>query len=108
MFPRKLSQTAVLSSCLLAGYLGTLGGNPPQPNDMIALRNLQSAFHGSGAYGDVDLMRSIWAEDAVFSGGGNVVKGRDKIVDFFKSDPNWGKTANLAPTYKETFDIRGN
>lgn len=112
MHPLKLTPIAFLSSCLLTGVLGTAAGgmfgDPARPNDELALQQLQTDFHGAGAHGDTELMRSIWTEDAVFSGGGQIIRGRDNIVDFLSADPTvWGATANAAPTYKTITEIHG-
>lgn len=107
MFSRRLISSALVSSCLLTGLIGTGLHVFLRPNDRMALLELQSAFHGASPAKDVELMRSIWAKDAVFRGGGNVVTGRDKIVEFFRSDANWGKTSNLTPSYKTIIDIHG-
>jgi len=108
MFSRRFISSALVSSCLLTGFLGTGMHVFGRPNDRLALLELASAFHGAPPAKDVELMRSIWAKDAVFRGGGNVVEGRDKIVEFFTGDVNWGKTANLTPSYKTIMDIHGN
>jgi hypothetical protein len=109
MFSTKFTRTAVLSTCLLTGLATSLAPHcGRQPSDRLALDGLQSGFHGAFTAADAGLMRSLWTKDAVFSGGGNVIEGRDKIVDFFQNGPGWGTTANLVPSYKSTFDIRGN
>jgi hypothetical protein len=108
MFTRKFVSSALVSSCLLTGLIGTGLHVFSRPNDRMALLGLSSAFHGASPNKDAALMRSIWAKDAVFRGGGNVVRGRDKIVEFFTGDENWGKTANLTSAYKTIMDIHGN
>ena len=106
MFLCKLAPAALVSASMLAGL--TMGDDDSRYRDLVQLRQLQEKFHGASTKADVKMMASIWTQDAVFSGGGNVVKGRDKIVDFFRRGANWGKAANLAPTYKSTFQIKGN
>lgn len=106
MILTKLAPAALVSTSLLAGLM--FGDDDNRYRDLYQLSQIQTNFHGAGTKGDADLMASIWTEDAVFKGGGNVVKGRDNIVDFFKKGADWGKAANTSPTYKSTFDIRGN
>lgn len=110
--PTLLTTSKLLPPCLLMGLVGTFVGTTfpggGRPRDRLMLRDLQSAFHLAPATGDYELMRSIWAEDAVFRGGGNVVRGRDRIADFFRLGAYWGKSANLSPTYKSIWNIHGN
>lgn len=108
MSARRVISSALVSSCLLSGLIGTGMHFFPRPNDRIALLELAAAFHGASPNKDAELMRSIWAKDAEFRGGGNVINGRDKIVEFFTGADNWGETANLTPAYKTIMDIHGN
>lgn len=119
MHSRRFRQvTGLAAFCLLAGLIGpaTGGGSDDQGllNARLALHQLQSDFHGATALADEDLMRSLWANDAVFRGPGGPYVGPDDIVDFFvngadgNGNPRWGRCAGLSPTYETTFDIRGN
>jgi hypothetical protein len=93
--------------CALAGF--TAGGaSGPQPRDLLALQQLQADFHGAGTLGSRELLEAIFAEDAVVKAAGRTMEGREAIVDFFSSDPNFGKTANLSPSFKSEYSIHGN
>lgn len=111
MLATKLATAALLSCPLLLGSFGSAWSSAArrsQPADQLALQQLQSNFHAASTYADYGLMLSLWDENAVFMGGGNVITGRQAIVDFFAAGPGWGTTANLTPSYKLAFDIHGN
>jgi hypothetical protein len=97
--------------CLVAGLIGSASGNGSdngQLNALVALHQLQADFHGATALADEDLMRSLWADDAVFHSPKGDLYGPDEITDFLVSSPRWGKCAALSPAYKTTFDVKGN
>jgi len=109
---RLLLGTSLVSCSLLSALVGTATGTQRaasgQPNVELALRDLQSAFHEAVTLGDYDLMRSLWAENAVFSNPSLTITGPTAIADFFASSSGWGKVVSLTPSYKATFDIRDN
>ena len=113
MSATRIARTAFFSSCcLISALLGTStassGGAVDSPQALLALEKLQSDFHGASTLADADLMRSLWADDAVFHGPTGPIVGPDAITSFFTSGPRWGKVASLAPTYKTWFEIHGN
>lgn len=114
MFANRIARTVFFSSsCLISGLVGTTAAGslelPGSPRAELALQQLQSDFHGAGATGDYELMKSLWADDAVFNGPTGPIVGPEAIANFLSSDPSrWGKVASLAPTYKTWFEIHGN
>lgn len=97
--------------CLLAGLIGSAAGGGSDEGNLnaeLALRQLQTDFHGATSLADEDLMRSLWADDAVFHGPGGDLEGPDDITGFFVNGPRWGTVASLSPTYEAEYDIRGN
>lgn len=118
MRSERFRQMSVLvAACLLAGLIGSASGGGSDHGELsakVALHQLQSDFHGATALADEDLMRSLWADDAVFNGPGGPYVGPDEIVGFFvdgpdgTGNPRWGRAAGLSPTYETTYDIQGN
>ncbi|MFG0284336.1 MAG: hypothetical protein ACF8R7_07925 [Phycisphaerales bacterium JB039] len=94
--------------CALAGFTAGGGEAGPQPRDLLALQQLQSDFHASGALGSRELLEEIFAENAVANVAGMTFEGRDAVVDFFSSSPLFGKVVSLAPSYKSEYEIHGN
>jgi hypothetical protein len=46
---------------------------------IAAIYQLQAAFHQAKSHQDIDLMMSLWASDATFSVGDNVISGADQV-----------------------------
>lgn len=111
-FPRLARVSLVSSLCLITGLIGTraTGGRElvNNPRAQLELQQLQVDFHAAGTLGDEELMRSLWAEDAVFFGPRGPVVGPDAITAFFIGGEWWGEAASLAPTYKTWFEVDGN
>jgi hypothetical protein len=107
-----LSHTSkLLSSCLATGLLTFSGASLTaieQPRDRLALIELAGRFHGASSLADYDMEYGLWTEDAEFHGGPNHLFGRDAIVEFFTTDPTWGTSASLTPSYKTEIDVQGN
>lgn len=71
------------------------------------LQQLQANFHGSITTKDIELLRSLWAEDATVSAAGSIFHGPDEIVGFFSTVPFWGTTTSLAPSFKTEIELYG-
>jgi hypothetical protein len=78
--------------------------------DIAALHALQASFHHAvSGGGRIDELTGLWAPDATFTAGGNVIVGRDAIRTFFLSSagfqhPTW---VSLAPSFKTRIDVHG-
>jgi len=74
----------------------------------LGFRRMRETFHLANLIGDVDLMRSVWADDAVFTtGGGSVFVGGDAIVEFFATRPSFGRRLILTPESSSRLVIDG-
>jgi hypothetical protein len=109
---RLLHVVSLVAICSLAGLIGSaIGGGPDgqgQLDAQLALRQLQSDFHGATTLEDEDLMHSLWADDAVFHGPNGDLEGPDDITAFFVNGPRWGVVASLTPSYEQVYEIKGN
>ena len=76
--------------------------------DELAFRRMRERFHKSTTTGDVELLRSVWAEDAVFTGGGNTYVGREAIVEFMSGSATFGKLLIVTPESSSRISINGN
>ena len=83
---------------------------PTEPDlpvgDELGFRRMREQFHLATITGDRDLLRTVWADDAVFRGGGNEIFGGDAVTDFMASGPNFGRVLVLTPEYSSRLAIR--
>jgi hypothetical protein len=106
----ELPSVALLAGCCLVASLALAGPTAPDgpPPRILGLMELRQDFHLAATIGDADLMRSLWTDDAVFNGGGNVITGGDEITAFLQSSPLWGTAVNLTSESKAEFVVTGN
>jgi ketosteroid isomerase-like protein len=68
---------------------------------------LQAAFHRAKTTQDLDLMMSLWADDATFTNGTTYV-GSDEIRSFWQSSGSFTHHRfSLVPSYKTTIQVQG-
>ena len=71
---------------------------------------LQAAFHRAKTTQDLDLMMSLWAEDATFvnKSNGNTYLGSDAIRSFWQGSGSFTHHRfSLVPSYKTTIEVNG-
>ena len=73
----------------------------------VGFRRMRERFHLATITGDRELLRSVWADDAVFRGGPNEVFGGDAIVDFMASSPNFGQVLVVTPEISAKLTANG-
>lgn len=112
MYAKKLMSGPILASCCLVCALAATSqgvpGNATPASKKLALRELQSDFHGAFTCADYDWMYSLWAEDAVFTSPAGTFVGPTEITDFFASSPLWGGATSLSSNYKWLYAIDSN
>jgi hypothetical protein len=70
----------------------------PDLDDAVAFRRLRETFHLANITGDKELMRTVWADGAVFTTGAGVVyEGGDVITDFFAGTAAFGRLLVVTP-----------
>jgi hypothetical protein len=94
----------------LAG--GQLAGIVEDPVDLTAgdevgFRRMREMFHLATTTGDYALLRSVWADDAVFHGGGLTYVGGDAIADFMSGSPSFGHVLVLTPESSQRLAVNG-
>lgn len=111
----------ILGSCLvLAATLSACGGaGAPSPDpavqkqaDLYAIDQIEVSFHKAATTHDLDLMMSLYADDAVATIGGQTYAGKDQIRNLFatkaapfKAENHW---VSDTPAYKLKATVNGN
>jgi len=72
--------------------------------DAEAITNLEVIFHRASSTKDIDSMMTLWADNAVFTVGGQTYSGKDQVRKFiattsapFKPENHW---VSETPAYK--------
>ena len=75
---------------------------------MAEIYQLQAAFHRAKTTQDLDLMMSLWADDATFTNNGTVYLGFDQIKSFWRGSGSFTHHRfSLVPSYKTTIQVHG-
>ncbi|TMB49243.1 MAG: nuclear transport factor 2 family protein [Chloroflexi bacterium] len=105
----------------LAASLAACGGSAPSSTaqaalehqaDMYAIDQIEVKWHKAASTHDIDLMMSLWADNATFNIGAQTLSGKDQIRNFFltKAAPfqpgnHW---VSETPAYKIQTTVNGN
>jgi len=79
--------------------------------DVLAIEQIEVNWHKASSTKDIDLMMSLWAEDATFTAGTTTYTGKAQIRDFFltkaapfKPENHW---VSDTPEYKLRVTVDG-
>ena len=82
----------------------------PESVQVGEIYQLQAAFHRAKTTQDLDLMMSLWADDATFTNAsmGITYVGADQIRSFWQGSGSFTHHRfSLVPSYKTTIQVRG-
>ena len=111
---RGLSAAVLVLAVTLAacgGSAGTGTAELQKAADLFAIEQIEATWHKAASTHDVDLMMSIWADNATFTNGTRLLTGKDQIRAFFateaapfKPENNW---ISETPAYKIRATVNG-
>jgi hypothetical protein len=80
------------------------------PNDLLHIHEVEITFHKAGSTKDLDLMLSLFTDDASLTSGGKTYTGRDQVRTYwinagpFQPQNRW---AGYTPAYKIRINVDG-
>ena len=101
-----LAAMAGLSTAMIAGAT-----TEENAEDFMHLHKVEIAFHEAGTTKNLDLMLSLFADDAVLSAGGRTYIGKDQIRRFwqaaatFQPQNHW---VAYTPAFRIRYGVEGN
>ena len=93
----------LLTACGGSGKKSAAEQLAQQQSDLYAIDQIERTWHKAASTHNVDLMMSIWADDATFNNGTATLRGKAQIRAFFKTagpfqpDHHW---VSDTPAYK--------
>ena len=97
-----LAATVGLSMTMIAGAT-----TEENAQDFMQLHKVEIAFHEAGTTKNLDLMLSLFADDAVLTAGGKTYTGKDQIKSFWQGAATF-QPQNQWVAYTPAFRIRYN
>jgi hypothetical protein len=107
---------AVMKRVLMAGALAVslpasvLALPERNPSDFMEMHQLEIAFHQAGSTKDLDLMLSLFTEDAVLSSGGKAWSGKEEIRKYWQSAGPFqpqNQWIGYTPAFRIRYDVHG-
>jgi hypothetical protein len=102
-----LKIAAILVTCLAGG---AIAGTEENAQEFMDLHQIEIAFHEAGSTKNLDLMLSLFTDDAVIMSGGKTYSGRDQLKTFwqaagpFQPQNQW---VGYTPAFRIRYNVEG-
>ncbi len=101
---RALMISAMLALCLTTRAVAETEENP---DDFMQMHRIEIAFHQAGTTKNLDLMLSLFADDATLTAGGKTYTGKDQIRGYWQAAGTF-QPQNPWVAYTPAFRIKYN
>jgi uncharacterized protein (TIGR02246 family) len=101
-----LTAIAGLSAAMIAGAT-----TEENAEDFMNLHKVEIAFHEAGTTKNLDMMLSLFADDAVLTAGGKTYTGKDQIKRFFEAAGTFQPQNHwvaYTPAFRIRYSVEGN
>ncbi|HJU15955.1 MAG TPA: nuclear transport factor 2 family protein [Stellaceae bacterium] len=104
---RVMKASAILALCLFGA---AMAGTEENPDDFMQLHQVEIAFHKAGSAKNLDLMLSLFADDAVITAGGKTYAGREQVKRYwqaagpFQPQNHW---VGYTPAFRIRYEVQG-
>lgn len=105
---KQILQIAAILVICLAG--GAIAGTDENAQEFMDLHQIEIAFHEAGSTKNLDLMLSLFTDDAVLMSGGKTYSGRDQLKTFwqaagpFQPQNQW---VGYTPAFRIRYNVQG-
>ena len=104
---RILKMAAILVT-FLAG--GAIAGTEENAQEFMDLHQVEIAFHQAGSTKNLDLMLSLFTDDAVIMSGGKTYSGKDQVKAFWQSAGPFqpqNQWVGYTPAFRIRYNVEG-
>jgi ketosteroid isomerase-like protein len=104
---RFLTTCAILALCLAGS---AIAGTEENAEDFMQIHQIEISFHEAGSTKNLDLMLSLFADDAVLIAGGKTYTGKDQVKSYwqaagpFQPQNEW---IGYTPAFRIRYDVEG-
>ena len=99
---RAFMTLAILAFCLADGAMAATEENA---EDFMQIHQIEITFHQAGTTKNLDLMLSLFADDATLASGGKTYTGKDQIRSYWQAAGTF-QPQNLWVAYTPAFRIK--
>ncbi len=107
----RILSLAVAALAALSLPVVAFAGEEDNPEDFMQMHNIEIAFHKAGSTKDLDLMLSLFADDAILTAGGKTYTGKNEIRTFWQSAGTFqpqNQWVAYTPAFRIRYDVEGN
>jgi len=103
-----LKTAAIFALCLTGA---AIAGTEENAEEFMQLHKVEITFHEAGTTKDLDLMLSLFADDAVLNAGGKTYTGKDQVKSYwqaagpFQPQNQW---VGYTPAFRIRYNVEGN
>jgi hypothetical protein len=104
---RTLMIAAMLVFCLAGGAMADTEENA---EDFMQIHKIEIAFHQAGTTKNLDLMMSLFADDAVITTGGKTYSGKEQIRSFWQAAGTFqpqNQWVAYTPAFRIKYEVNG-
>ena len=104
---RALIISAILALCL-PGV--AIAGTEEDADDFMQIHNIEIVFHQAGTTKNLDLMMSLFADDATITSGGKTYRGKDQIKAFWQAAGTFqpqNQWVAYTPAFRIKYSVEG-
>lgn len=101
---------SVMLICCFAGY-AMAAGSEENPEDLLQLHMIEANWHTAQTNKNINLMLSLFANDARWTVGGKTYTGKAQIKQFWEANPDFKPQTQFVaytPPARFKYDIEGN
>ena len=80
------------------------------PDDFMQMHQVEIAFHEAGSTGNLALMLSLFADDAVMTAKGKTYTGKEQIKSYWQAHPAFqpqNRWVGYTPAFRIRYDVDG-
>jgi hypothetical protein len=103
-----LTVSTMLAFCLTAM---AIAGTEEDADDFMQIHNIEIVFHQAGTTKNLDLMMSLFADDATITSGGKTYRGKDQIKAFWQAAGTFqpqNQWVAYTPAFRIKYSVEGN
>ena len=94
----------------LALFTKSWAGSEENPEDFMQLHQVEIDFHEAGSTKNLELMLSLFADDAVMTAKGKTYTGKQQIRSYWQAHPAFQPQAQwvgYTPAFRIQYDVQG-
>ena len=103
-----LTVSTMLAFCLTGM---AIAGREEDADDFMQIHNIEIVFHQAGTTKNLDLMMSLFADDATITSGGKTYRGKDQIKAFWQAAGTFqpqNRWVAYTPAFRIKYSVEGN